>query len=53
LDHVAEFLYDPLDYVSNFFYDPWTFWGVPLILAFILEGYRWLKERLHERSRPR
>ena len=53
LDTVSEFFYDPLDYISNFFYDPWTFWGVPVILALIWEGHRWLKDRLSERSRPR
>jgi|HubBroStandDraft_6_1064221.scaffolds.fasta_scaffold3678199_1 hypothetical protein len=52
-DTMSEFFYDPLDYISNFFYDPWTFWGVPVILALIWEGYRWLKDRLSERSRPR
>ena len=46
MDPLSEFFYDPLDYISNFFNDPWTFWGVPLILALVWEGYRWLKDRL-------
>jgi hypothetical protein len=53
LDTISEVFYDPLDYISNFFCDPWIFWGVPLILALVWEGYRWLKDKLPERSRPR
>ncbi len=32
-----------LEQVSNVFYDPESFWGVPLVLAFLQEGYRRLR----------
>jgi hypothetical protein len=34
-----------LEQVSNVFYDPAVFWGVPLVLAFLHEGYRRLRAR--------
>ena len=33
-----------LEQVSDFFYDPMVFWGVPLVLALLLEGYRHLRK---------
>ena len=38
-----------LDSLSNVFYDPWIFWGVPLIFAFLWEGYVRLKDRMRGR----
>jgi hypothetical protein len=32
-----------LEQVSNVFFDPEVFWGVPLVLAFLHEGYRRLR----------
>lgn len=29
-----------LERLSDIFYDPWVFWGVPLLLAVVLEGWR-------------
>lgn len=40
-----------LERVSALFYDPWVFWGLPLLLALLIEGIR--KRRTGRRRGPR
>ena len=41
-----------LEQVSNFFYDAEHFWAVPLVLAILLEGYRYVRARAADRFGP-